>query len=70
MKEFVIKVKGMMCTGCESRVQNVVKQIEGVEEVIANHKNGTVTIKSNIDIDKNIIKERIEDIGYEVVKTD
>ena len=60
----------MMSTGCESRVQNVVKQIEGVEEVIANHKNGTVTIKSNIDIDKNIIKKRIEDIGYEVVKTD
>ena len=66
MKELVIKVEGMMCTGCENRVRNVVKQIEGVEEVIANHRNGAVTIKSNIDIDKNIIKERIEDIGYDV----
>ena len=66
MKELVIKVKGMMCNGCENRVQNVVKQIEGVEEVLANYQNGTVTIKSNEDIDKKIITETIEDIGYEV----
>lgn len=64
--EFVIKVEGMMCEGCENRVQNVLSQIDGVEKVIANHKEGIVTVKANNEVDKNIIKEKIEDIGYEV----
>ena len=64
--EFVIKVEGMLCEGCDNRVQNVLSQIDGVEKVIANHKEGTVTVKANNEVDKNIIKEKIEDIGYEV----
>ena len=56
----------MMCEGCENRVQNVLSQIDGVEKVIANHKEGIVTVKANNEVDKNIIKEKIEDIGYEV----
>ena len=68
MKDLEIKIKGMMCNGCENRVQNVLKQIEGIEDVIANHENGTVKIKSNTDIDINIIKEKIDDLGYSVIK--
>ena len=64
MKELTIKVEGMVCNGCETRVQNVVKLIEGVETVIANHKDGTVIITLNKEIDEKIIKERIEDIGF------
>ena len=64
--EFVIKVEGMMCEGCENRVQNVLSQIDGIEKVVANHKEGIVTVKANNEVDKNIIKEKIEDIGYEV----
>lgn len=66
MKELIIKVDGMVCNGCENRVQNVVKQIEGVEKVVANHKNGTVTITLNKEINQEKIKEKIEDIGFTV----
>lgn len=66
MKELIIKVEGMVCSGCESRVQNVVTQIEGVEKVIANHKDGIVTITLNQEINEEIIKEKIEDIGFKV----
>lgn len=66
MKELIIKVEGMVCNGCENRVQNVVSQIEGVEKVIANHKDGTVNITLNKEIDTKIIKERIEDIGFKI----
>lgn len=66
MKELIIKVEGMVCNGCENRVQNVVKQIGGVEKVIANHKEGKVNITLNKDVDKEIIKEKIEDIGFKV----
>ena len=66
MKELIIKVEGMVCNGCENRVQNVIKQIEGVEKVIAKHEDGTVAIILNKEIDNEIIKEKIEDIGFTV----
>ena len=37
MKETIIKVEGMVCNGCENRVQNALKNIEGVENVVADH---------------------------------
>ncbi len=67
MKELVLNVKGMMCEGCENRVNNVVKNIEGVEEVKADYKTGKVSIVLNKDIDIHAISEVINDIGYEVV---
>lgn len=66
MKEFILKIEGMVCNGCEKRVQNVISDIDGVETVFANYKDGTVTIKLNKDINKDIIKEKIEDIGFKV----
>lgn len=61
-----MKVNGMVCGGCEKRVENSLTTIEGVKEVMANHSDGTVLIKADRKIDKNIIKEKIEDIGFEV----
>lgn len=69
MKEITINVKGMVCGGCEKRVVNALSEIEGIEEVVANHINGTVIIKTEKEIEKNIIKEKIEDIGFEVPNT-
>lgn len=68
MKEIILNVKGMMCGGCENRIQNVVKDIEGVENVKADHNTGKVRITLNKNIEKEVISETIEDIGYEVVK--
>ncbi len=66
MKELTFNVEGMMCNGCENRVQNALKTIDGVENVVANHVNGTVIVTLNKDVDKVVIKEKLEDIGYEV----
>lgn len=68
MKEIILNVKGMMCEGCENRIQNVVKNIVGVETVKADHNTGKVTITLNKDVKKEIIAEAIDDIGYEVIK--
>ncbi|MBO5004232.1 MAG: heavy-metal-associated domain-containing protein [Clostridia bacterium] len=66
MKETIIKVEGMVCSGCENRVQNALKTIEGIENVIANHINGTVTITSKNEVTIATMKEKIEDIGFKV----
>lgn len=67
LKEITLKVNGMMCEGCENRVKNALKDIEGVENVIADHTTGTVTVTANNETLESKIKETIEDIGYEVV---
>ena len=64
--EMIFKVEGMMCNGCENRVQNALKTLDGVENVVASHVDGTVTVTLNKEIDKNVVKAKIEDIGYEV----
>ena len=40
MKDLKIKIDGMMCTGCENRVQNALKEVNGVEDVKADHTTG------------------------------
>lgn len=66
MKEIEIKIKGMVCGGCEKRVENALKTIEGIKEVTADHTTGKVKIQAEGDIDKDTIKGKIEDIDFEL----
>lgn len=67
MKEIIIKVNGMVCGGCENRVQNAIKSTKGVKKVVADHQFGTVTILAKEEINETEIKEKIENIGFEVI---
>ena len=66
MKETIINVKGMVCNGCENRVKNALKTIDGVEEVEANYTNGIVKVTSKEEVEESALKEKIEDIGFQV----
>ena len=68
MKELKIKIKGMVCGGCENRVKTALSEISGVESVDANHKTGIVTIKLEKNLESAQIKEKITDLGYEIVE--
>lgn len=70
MKEIIVKVKGMMCGGCENRIKNAVGEILGVETVEANHETGIVKVTTNSDIDRKTIEDTINDIGFQAVKED
>ena len=70
MNKIILNVNGIACGGCENRIQNAIKNIEGVTNVIADHNNGKVTITLNKDVAKETLIEAIEDIGFEVVKED
>lgn len=64
--ENIINVEGMMCTGCENRIQNAVKAMPNVADVIASHTDGTVKVIGEVDIEA--IKEKISDLGFEVIE--
>ncbi len=70
MNTLIIKVKGMVCNGCENRIQNALKRVDGINEVLADYKQELVTVKTNLEIDKNVIYEKIEDLDFEVEKED
>lgn len=65
MKETTIKVEGMVCGGCENRVKNALKTLQGVNEVIADHTKGLVIITSTEEVTETDMKAKIEDIGFE-----
>ncbi len=68
MKEITLKVDGMMCSGCENRVQNALKTIGGVKEVKASHEEKKVVVTLKQEVEESVIKEKITDLGYEVIE--
>mgnify|MGYP000864074878 FL=1 len=65
-----IRISGMSCTGCENRVENILKNIKNVKSVNANYNTGIVEIETNDikDLDIDIIKETLEDLGYDILE--
>lgn len=64
MKEINLKVDGMVCNGCENRVKNA------LENIIANHESNRVSVTLKEEIEESIIINKIEDLGYKVIKGD
>lgn len=67
MKEICLNVEGMMCSGCENRVKNALRNIEGVENVVADHTTQLVKVTLQANINENTIKECIEELGFDVI---
>lgn len=57
-------VDGMSCGGCESSVENVVGDLDGVEGVAADNESGTVTVDG--DYDEEAVRQAIEGAGFTV----
>ena len=66
MKEKILKVEGMMCSGCENRIEKALMNQAGIEIVKADHTKGTVLISAKDEIDYEEIKRQIETLGFRV----
>lgn len=67
MNEFIINVKGIECGGCENRIKNALKAIDGVEKVEASHETGIVKVLANEKAEKDEIENTINDLGFDVL---
>lgn len=65
MEQYDLRVEGMSCTGCEERVVNAAKQVEGVHRVDADHETGTVEITAE-DENSDAVRRAIHDAGYDI----
>ena len=64
-KEMKITVNGMMCGHCEAHVKKALEAIDGIETAAASHEKNLVTITKTKDVEESLIKEAVEDAGYE-----
>ena len=62
-----VKVKGMMCEHCESRVKKALEALPQVESAEADHKTGTVDVVLKSAVENGIIKKVIENEDYKVL---
>ena len=66
MNKLELNVAGMACTGCENRIKNAIKLIDNIINVDADYTTGVVIIKYDKDIEIEMIKQKIEDLGFEI----
>ena len=65
MKETNLKIEGMHCAGCSTRLEKILNNLEGVEKAKVSLEEKKATIKydeTKINIEN--IKEAIEDAGF------
>ena len=62
-----LSIEGMSCGHCTSRVEKALNELEGIKviSVSVEDKNAVIELKENIT-DK-VLKEAIEDIGFDVL---
>ena len=65
MKELKFKIEGMHCTGCSTRLQKVLNNLDGVEEAEVSLEEKQAMIKYDEDkISIEGMRETIEDAGF------
>ena len=66
MKEIILKIEGMHCTGCSNRLEKVLNNSEGIENAKVIFDKAEAIISYNDEkISVEGIKDVIKDAGFE-----
>lgn len=69
IKEKIIKIDGMTCVNCETKIQKNISNTAGIREAKVSYTRGTAYVKYDLDIIKyNDIKRIIENLDYQVIE--
>ena len=60
-----MQIEGMMCPHCEARVKKALEAIEGVQEALVSHQEGSAVVKA-AGVSKETLAKAVTDVGYEV----
>ncbi len=67
-EEFSLKVSGMACAACVSKIEKAVGAMSGVTGVNVNLSTGTVRVVAQAGtVDEENVKKTVRDLGYEVL---
>lgn len=67
MENLELKIGGMHCTGCSSRLEKVLNKIEGVSAKVSfENGNAVISYHSN-KVNLDLIKEKVKNAGFEIL---
>lgn len=66
-KKTVVTIEGMSCNHCKNKVEVALQTIENVNKVKVDLKSKQAIISSKTEIDKDNIKNIVEELGYKVI---
>ena len=64
--EKTLKIEGMMCGHCESRVKKALEAIDGVQQAAVSHLDGTAVVTLAKDVPNDVLKQAVEAQDYQV----
>lgn len=64
--EITLKIEGMQCGHCSSRVKAALEKVEGVSSAEVSHETGTAVITGE-KLDADALKAAVENQGFSVV---
>ena len=68
MKEVKLNIEGMHCTGCSTRLEKVLNNVDGVESAKVSLEEKKADIKyDETQVNESELKEAIEDAGFKVI---
>ena len=67
MKEWIIRVDGMMCSMCEAHVNDAIRRHVSVKKVASSHRKGEVRVVADAATDEEQIFASIKSVGYRVL---
>ena len=65
--EKTLKIEGMMCMHCSSRVKKALEALPQVIEAEVSHETGTAVVTLSAPVDDALLQKTVEDQGYEVI---
>lgn len=67
MKQLVLTVTGMTCSGCEQRIEATLARLNGVVRSKADHRSGAVTVVINpAEASEDAVRASVTQAGYGV----
>ena len=68
MKEVKLNIEGMHCTGCSTRLEKVLNNVDGVESAKVSLEEKIADIKyDETQVSEKELIEAIEDAGFKVI---
>lgn len=68
MTKTILKIDGMMCSMCESHINDTIRREFSVKKVASSHSKGTTEIISEDPLDEDKLKRAVGETGYKVLK--
>lgn len=62
-----VKIEGMSCGHCTARVSAALMGLDGVENAEMSLENKTAVLTLSKDISDDVIRETVDDTGFDVV---